>query len=99
MFDATTNSDLFFITLEKADVFSPPQKFDCILANINKNVILANAQGLVSGLQENGILLLSGLLKEDEDDVLSAFAADCIHLKTVEKNNWICLLLKYGKKT
>lgn len=83
------------ILLEKNDVFPLDNKFDVILANINKNVILENAQSLSSSIFSNGLLLLSGLLTEDEKDVLQVFTSSgCSHIHTVEKNNWICILLK-----
>ncbi|HEX8278567.1 MAG TPA: 50S ribosomal protein L11 methyltransferase [Segetibacter sp.] len=81
------------IKIEKAEGFHPKQKFDIILANINKNIILQNAGNLLSGLRPKGKLLLSGLLKEDEDDVVSAFVRKGLkHISTSEKNAWICIL-------
>lgn len=83
------------ISLEKADEFKPQTKFNVILANINKNVILANADGLLFGLNSTGKLLLSGLLKDDEEDILSVFTNKGLtHIYTVERNNWICILLE-----
>lgn len=83
------------IIIKKAESFLPHQKFDIILANINKHIILSNLGGLLFGLQVNGELLLSGLLKEDEQDIVEAFTLKgCTHKSTVEKNNWICLLFK-----
>lgn len=85
------------IKIEKADGFQPNRKFDIILANINKNIIMRNAENLASGLQQKGKLLLSGLLAEDENDVVSAFVQKGLqHISTSEKNNWICILLDKG---
>ena len=81
------------VKIEKAEGFLPKQQFDIILANINKNVILQNAGNFLSALQSEGKLLLSGLLREDEDDVVSAFVRKGLqHISTSEKNNWICIL-------
>ena len=71
----------------------PAEKFDIILANINKNVILDSLEALKNALAENGLLLLSGLLVTDEKDIDTA----CINtgLKLInkrERNNWISLL-------
>jgi len=83
------------VKLEKSDVFSPVEKFDIILANINKNVIIDNLGGLIFGLNTGGKLLLSGLLKEDENDVLMAFQGTGLsRVDTVERNNWITILLE-----
>jgi ribosomal protein L11 methyltransferase len=81
------------IIIEKTDRFSPREHFDIILANINKNVILSK---LTAGLKPGGQLLLSGLLKEDEDDIITAFEAkEFKHRSTSERNRWVCLLLDY----
>lgn len=84
------------IIIEKTDHFNPREKFDIILANINKNVILYNVDALFIGTKPAGQILLSGLLKEDETDIVSAFAAKGYkHQSTAERNKWICLLLEY----
>jgi ribosomal protein L11 methyltransferase len=72
----------------------PKHKFSVVLANINKNVLLQNAEALASCLNENGVLLMSGLLKEDEADIKSAFhALKLTSVKTFEKGAWISVLL------
>lgn len=69
------------------------ESFDIILANINKNVILAYISVLVNRLNNDGILLLSGLLKDDEEDVLQACKVLSVkHISTTHKNNWICIM-------
>ena len=84
-----------FVKLEKSDVFSPTDKFDIILANINKNVIIDNLGGLIFGLATGGKLLLSGLLKEDENDVMMALQGSGLsRVHTVDRNNWIAILLE-----
>jgi len=66
------------------------QKFDIILANINKHIILTNIQALCKGLNPGGQLLLSGLLVEDEQDILEAGLAQGLqHKQTIERNGWI----------
>ena len=83
------------IKIEKAYGFYPTEHFDIILANINKNVILQNAESLVLGLNAKGQLLLSGLLKEDETDIVSAFKQKNWHpLYVSERMNWISILLE-----
>ena len=68
--------------------------FDIILANINKNIILENLNLLKQQLNQAGILVLSGLLKEDEKDILKA----ALHIgfkliNTLERNNWLSIRL------
>jgi ribosomal protein L11 methyltransferase len=82
------------IKIEKAEGFNASQKFDVILANINKNIIMQNALNLASGIEKEGKLLLSGLLKDDENDIVSAFKQKGLdHISTIERNNWICILM------
>ena len=67
-------------------------KFDIILANINKNVIIENLALLSEQLNNGGQILLSGLLREDKDEILS-IGTD-LHLKLEKeliRNNWIAL--------
>ena len=80
------------IVLRKASDVASEMKFDIILANINKNVILESFVSLVDQLNKNGQILLSGLLQSDKDEILSI--ATEVHLKFEKeliRNNWIAL--------
>jgi ribosomal protein L11 methyltransferase len=82
------------VNIEKADHISTGNTFDVILANINKNIILDHFVSIEQHLSPGGKLLLSGLLENDQDDILKA--AEGLRLKFNEKsdqNGWICLLL------
>lgn len=69
-------------------------KFDIILANINKNVILDNFEALSRQINVGGYLLLSGLLADDKQDILTAAQAFCLELRqAVEKDNWLFIKL------
>lgn len=82
------------IQVEKSNEFYTTEKFDVILANINKNVILEWADNLVNGLNTNGVLLLSGLLVEDRNEVVDIFKAlEMNVISVVEKKNWIAIQL------
>lgn len=68
------------------------ERFDIILANINKHVILENMHALSARLQAGGLLLLSGLLSTDEQDIrLAASVAGLEVLALEEKDNWLCI--------
>ena len=78
--------------LEKASDTSSAIKVDIILANINKNVILENFEKLVQLLSPNGVILLSGLLKNDKEEVFTEAKRSGLTVKKeVERNNWIAL--------
>lgn len=75
----------------------PPahEKFEIILANINKSVILQFLPVLSNMLYKNGLLLLSGILKEDEKEILeSSKRYGLIHCLTNVKENWLYIQLK-----
>ncbi len=80
------------IDLQKADDAGTGKEYEIILANINKNVILDNLSNLSQQLLSDGILLLSGLLVEDETDIVKAAGKFQLKLVTkTERNNWIVL--------
>ncbi len=81
------------VTVKKAESIIGPGKYDIILANINKNVIqdslVAMADHLVPG---RGILLLSGLLEADEQEILEDMGKHTMQLvDKLVKTGWICL--------
>ena len=71
----------------------PPQTFDLILANINRNIILEYMERLATALKPDGYILFSGLLEEDREGIHEA-AQDCgFQLKNASgRNKWISLL-------
>ncbi|HXS36126.1 MAG TPA: 50S ribosomal protein L11 methyltransferase [Flavipsychrobacter sp.] len=71
------------------------QHFDIILANINRHILLEHITQLYSLLNSNGILLMSGLLKEDEKIITDAAVTSNFIIKNITHlNNWIALLTK-----
>jgi len=71
-------------------------KFDIILANIIKGVILDNLTAFTRHMVEGGVVLLSGLLADDEHEILAKAAESNLILdKKIEDKNWICLQMTY----
>src|SRR4030095_14116962 len=82
------------IILRKASDAVSEMKFDIILANINKNVILENLILLTEQLNQGGQILLSGLLNEDKDEILRIATELNLNLKKeLIRNNWIAIQL------
>lgn len=80
------------VELEKKDSANTGRRFDIILANINKNVILENMNTLAEGLNPDGMLLISGLLEADENDILAkAGEAQLLCIKKTSRSGWISL--------
>ncbi|HKK87463.1 MAG TPA: 50S ribosomal protein L11 methyltransferase [Saprospiraceae bacterium] len=66
--------------------------YDLILANVNRTVLLKEADALLHSLSPGGELVLSGLLAADEDLVLQHYKGKGARLKNrKEKNDWICI--------
>ena len=70
----------------------PDEQYDIILANINRNILLADMQAYVNCLNKGGILLLSGFYEED----IPFIDASCVekgltHVKKFSRNNWVSL--------
>ena len=67
-------------------------QFQIIIANINKNIILENLQFLQDSLASSAVIILSGLLAEDEADILKAVQPlNWHHQKTIQKGMWIAM--------
>jgi ribosomal protein L11 methyltransferase len=70
-------------------------KFDIILANINKNILLAEMDQYASYLEPGGLLLLSGFYTQDIDDLKKEAANYNLNeVVSDERENWACLLLE-----
>lgn len=83
------------IVLQKADALHLRQQFDVILANINKNVLLLNMAEIRQHLQEDGVVLMSGLLEGDRVDIEAAAQKHGLVIKSEKKqNSWISLRME-----
>ena len=73
------------------------EKFDIILANINRNIILQDIEKYVGALNENSDILLSGFLEEDIPLILEKSKQLDLELVVLKNNNkWQMLHLKKG---
>jgi ribosomal protein L11 methyltransferase len=76
------------------------EKFDMILANITRNILVRDLSVYTEHLFEKGMVLLSGILAEDVQYVLNeAYRCGLNHLNTQEESNWISLTFAYRKNT
>ena len=72
------------------------EKFDIVLANINRNILLADMPMFVSKMHEGSLLILSGFYSDDCEILIET--AHSIGLKLVSKttdHDWACLVLKH----
>ncbi|MEM9921233.1 MAG: 50S ribosomal protein L11 methyltransferase [Bacteroidota bacterium] len=69
--------------------------FDLILANINRNVILASLQALYERLSAGGLLITSGFVAEDGALMEERFNEAGFSIgQRLRRNNWLCISLK-----
>ena len=70
----------------------PDKKFDVILANINRNILLDDMSKYADALQPEGDILFSGIYKNDMEQIMLAGKSnDLIFMNFIEKNNWVAL--------
>jgi len=85
------------ITVYEGDVsLLTAKKYDVLIANINRNILLNDLKTYTNCLDKDGILLLSGFYQEDIP-VIDSEVSNCglVLEKTIERNNWVAL--KYKK--
>ena len=92
----TTNKKIFSLYNKRGFVMDPllrtNQKYDVILANINRNILLADIPNYVKCLNSNGQLFLSGFYKEDIPYINEICTENGLVLeKNIEKNNWVAV--------
>ncbi len=69
--------------------------FDIIIANINRNILLADMKKYVNALKLNGLLLLSGFFSSDKEILLAEAKKNNLNLSfSNTKNDWMLLELK-----
>ena len=71
------------------------RKYDMVLANINRNIILNDIDRYVEALNDGGKLLLSGFLVEDIADITTATSERGLcPIAQSEEEGWVCLVFK-----
>ena len=64
-------------------------KYDVVLANINRNILLNDLPTLASSMADNGTLIISGFYKEDESVLIAkARALGLVEEKRSSSDNW-----------
>ena len=68
------------------------KKYDPIIANINRNILLNDMKTYANCLYDNGVLLLSGFYQEDIPIIDAEASKYNLKLqKIIERNNWVAL--------
>jgi len=68
------------------------KKYDIIIANINRNILISDMKTYTECLNKNGILLLSGFYKEDVIIIENEVTKHGLSFENLlQKNNWVAL--------
>ena len=71
--------------------------FDLVLANIQKNILLEILDDLKMKIKENGILILSGLLLKDEEEIMISYSdSGFTFVEKSVKDDWISLVFNFN---
>jgi ribosomal protein L11 methyltransferase len=92
---ANNNCSNIHIQLGKINEVNLTGAFEIILANINKNILLAEMQHYAAYLKPQGELLLSGFYVHDLPDLMAEAAKyGLTEVAHQERETWACLLLQ-----
>lgn len=70
------------------------KKFDIILANINKNVLIHSSELLCSLLNKGGTIIISGFYEKDITDIVSIYNKYNFEISnSLIQNQWACIRL------
>ena len=87
------NNDAKGILIKKVGAAYQDRTFDIILANVNRHIIEANMQELTQVAHLGSELILSGLLVEDQEDMIKlATEKGWNFVKSQPLNGWVSLL-------
>jgi len=87
------NNETKWILIKKVDSAYQDRPFDIILANVNRHIIEANMQELTQVAHPGSELILSGLLIEDQEDMIQLAANNGWNfVKSQPLNGWVSLL-------
>jgi len=73
----------------------PQEKFDCILANINRNVLLEDIPKYFNYQSQNGLLFLSGFLQNDLESIQNMLASlGYANVHKIVENDWVAAVFQ-----
>ena len=72
------------------------KRFDAVLANIDLKGLMRMKRSLIHHLKDQGILILSGILREEKEKVRQHYLETGIFqwAKVTQKGEWVCLTFK-----
>ncbi len=75
--------------------WTAPRRWPVVLANVFSTTLIAAAPRIARAVEKGGRLILSGILREQESEVLAAFRKQGCRLeRAVRKGKWVTLLTR-----
>jgi len=88
------NNTANIVVLQGDDALIENQKFDVIIANINRNILLAQIQNYSKALNPGGEIFLSGFYELDVPVLLKETEKYHLKLKQkITKNSWVAMIV------
>lgn len=85
-----------YIQISLADTILTNEKFDIIIANINRHILEANMLLFPQIILPKGILVLSGLLESDELEMIELCKEQGFkHEQTLSKDGWVAIQFSF----
>jgi ribosomal protein L11 methyltransferase len=82
------------VAIRRLDVtkWQPRRKWEVVAANLYSEVLIAAAPVIADAVTPGGRLLLSGILRTQEQGCIAAFSSRCMNLqKTARRGKWVTL--------
>ena len=92
--NAQHNGVLERMQVSDAELWSIAAHFPLVLANIERKVLIPLAGELSARVMPGGVLILSGVLEPEMDDVLAAYAPALSLLSANRLGEWVSLVLR-----
>ena len=78
--------------------WTAPRRWPVVLANVFSTTLIAAASRIAGAVEKRGRLILSGILRTQEGEVLAAFRKQGIRLeRAVRKGKWVTLLTRHAR--
>lgn len=73
----------------------PENNFHLIVANIQRNILIDLSESLKNKLTNDGILILSGLLESDREEITGKYSSIGLNeIEMMKIEEWICIVMK-----
>lgn len=75
---------ILFDCSDLLDLNEPNGDFDCVVANIQADVLIANAKNIVNQTNQKSNIILSGILSKEIDQIINVFKKELIGLSNFD---------------